>query len=140
MCPSPCRRWPRSATCRKRNDFVEFAERAAMDETSGGHDPKLMYDLHGGRPEEEELSHLEGYRGSTPVRIGNGARSQRQHDVYGELLDCAYELVRRGESLEPEIAPLPGPARRSGLRDGVTSRITASGKSAATRRTTPTRS
>jgi GH15 family glucan-1,4-alpha-glucosidase len=87
-------------------DFVEFAERAAMDEEGGGHDPKLMYDMHGGMaPDEEELEHLEGYRDSSPVRIGNGARSQRQHDVYGELIDCAHELVRRGQELAPEIYP-----------------------------------
>jgi GH15 family glucan-1,4-alpha-glucosidase len=85
-------------------DFVEFAERAAMDEEGGGHEPRLMYDMHGNlAPDEEELDHLEGYRESAPVRIGNGARTQTQHDVYGELIDCAHELLRRGQELEPEI-------------------------------------
>lgn len=42
-------------------------------------------DLH-----EEELSHLEGYGGSRPVRIGNGAADQLQLDIYGELMDSAY--------------------------------------------------
>lgn len=85
-------------------DFVEFAERAAMDEAAGDHQVKIMYDLRGGlAPAEKELQHLEGYEGSRPVRVGNEARLQIQHDVYGELIDCAFELVRRGEDLEPEI-------------------------------------
>src|SRR5690242_21450087 len=39
---------------------------------------------------------LEGCRRSAPVRWGNGAADQRQHDVYGEVLDCAYQWVRGG--------------------------------------------
>jgi GH15 family glucan-1,4-alpha-glucosidase len=89
---------------REARDFVEFAERTAMDEAREKREVRIMYDLHGRvAPEEEELKHFEGYKNSRPVRIGNGARLQKQHDVYGELIDSAYELVRRGETLEPEI-------------------------------------
>lgn len=51
---------------------------------------------------EEGLAHLEGYRGSTPVRIGNGANGQVQLDVYGEVLASASLQVDSGEALSDE--------------------------------------
>jgi GH15 family glucan-1,4-alpha-glucosidase len=54
--------------------------------------PRVMYDLDGRMPpDEREDGELEGYRRSGPVRWGNAAAAQRQHDVYGEILDCAYQ-------------------------------------------------
>lgn len=61
---------------------------------------QLMYGIDG-RTElfEEELSHLEGYRGSRPVRIGNAAHGQLQLDIYGELMDSAYLFNKHGTAL-----------------------------------------
>jgi len=66
--------------------------------------PRIMYTLAGGPvPDEREDTELAGYRNSAPVRWGNGAVDQRQHDVYGEVLDCADQWVRAGGQLEPTL-------------------------------------
>ena len=50
-----------------------------------------LYTIHGeSQIPETTLDHLEGYRGSRPVRIGNEAASQFQLDIYGEVLDAIY--------------------------------------------------
>lgn len=47
---------------------------------------QIMYTIHGTNDLEEiELDHLEGHKGSRPVRVGNGAASHVQLDIYGEL-------------------------------------------------------
>jgi GH15 family glucan-1,4-alpha-glucosidase len=45
---------------------------------------------------EHTLDHWEGYRGSSPVRIGNDAVSQFQGDIYGELMDAFYQKFHLG--------------------------------------------
>ena len=63
---------------------------------------QVLYDVYGRTPlRERELGHLEGYRGSRPVRIGNDAHSQRQLDVYGEVVFAAHAYVQGGGILEP---------------------------------------
>ncbi|GAB3669935.1 glycoside hydrolase family 15 protein [Halopiger thermotolerans] len=60
-----------------------------------------LYSLHGDATlEERELDTLEGYRGTRPVRIGNEAAQQRQHDTYGELLLAVDEMHRHGRDLD----------------------------------------
>jgi GH15 family glucan-1,4-alpha-glucosidase len=79
--------------------FAQFLS-TCFDETSAnGWGPlQLMYSIDGnGDLPEEELGHLEGYMGSAPVRIGNGAAHQLQLDTYGSLLDAAYIAETYGE-------------------------------------------
>jgi len=62
---------------------------------------QILYDVYGEtRLAERELDHLDGYRGSRPIRIGNGAAGQLQLDTYGAVVDAAYQFVRNGGSLE----------------------------------------
>ena len=71
--------------------------------------PKLqiLYDVFGEpRLGEITLDHLEGYRGSSPVRVGNGAVDQFQLDVYGEVLGAVEEYTSRGETLERDVRHL----------------------------------
>jgi GH15 family glucan-1,4-alpha-glucosidase len=61
---------------------------------------QVLYDVFGEADlPERELAHLAGYRGIGPVRIGNGAHAQAQHDVYGEVILTACGYVQRGGTL-----------------------------------------
>jgi GH15 family glucan-1,4-alpha-glucosidase len=74
--------------------LVERAAERAGD-TSGP--LKIMYRVDGSSDlQEETLDHLEGYGGSKPVRIGNGASDQLQLDIYGEAMDSVDLADRRG--------------------------------------------
>ena len=65
------------------------------------HELQIMYGVGGERLlPEVELDWLEGYRGSRPVRIGNGAYSQFQLDVFGELLDTVWVYRRHGGEID----------------------------------------
>ncbi|WNG35411.1 glycoside hydrolase family 15 protein [Archangium violaceum] len=66
--------------------------------------PRVLYDLDGNQPPPERIDpELEGYRGSAPVRWGNAAAEQRQHDVFGEILDCAYQWVSGNGTLDAAL-------------------------------------
>ncbi len=63
---------------------------------------QIMYGLGGERDlTEETLDHLTGYEGSRPVRLGNGAYDQRQHDVWGMLVDAAATHLGQAMQMGP---------------------------------------
>jgi alpha,alpha-trehalase len=68
---------------------------------------QVLYGI-GGETDVAEscLAHLEGYRGSRPVRVGNGAVQQVQIDIYGELADWAFAYHRLGAPLDEHLARL----------------------------------
>ncbi len=77
-------------------DFFHFL-RDTVDLEAG---LKVMYSIDGGEvPEERVLSHLRGFAGSGPVRVGNGARDQIQLDCAGALVDAAHLYDHFGGTL-----------------------------------------
>jgi len=76
--------------------FIDWLE-ARTHELAPDGSLHIMYGIDGRHNLSEEiLDHLEGYRGSRPVRIGNGAYNQHQIDIYGELLDSIYLYNKYG--------------------------------------------
>jgi len=65
---------------------------------------RIVYTVFGNKaPAERESKILRGYKGSSPVRIGNAARDQLQLDVYGEVIDAAAQFAFRGGYLDREM-------------------------------------
>jgi GH15 family glucan-1,4-alpha-glucosidase len=76
---------------------IWLRDRAEQRAGGEGGPLNIMYRVDGSANlKEESLDNLSGYRGSRPVRIGNGAADQLQLDIYGEALDSIYFLDRRG--------------------------------------------
>ena len=66
-----------------------------------------MYGVDGERALPEQiLHHLTGYEGARPVRIGNDAYGQRQHDVWGAVLDSVYLHTKSRDHLDERIWPI----------------------------------
>jgi len=65
---------------------------------------QVMYGIDGRHELHEEiLDHLEGYKGSHPVRIGNGAFDQKQLDIYGELMDSVYLYNKHARPISSDL-------------------------------------
>ena len=82
------------------NDFLYFVAEMA----GGAEDLQVMYGIGGERVlEEATLDHLAGYEGARPVRIGNGAYNQVQHDMWGAVLDSVYIHTKSRDRLDERL-------------------------------------
>jgi GH15 family glucan-1,4-alpha-glucosidase len=89
------------------NDFFYFIADIVDVEQDKEADLQIMYGIDGeAEIPEFTLDHLSGYEGARPVRIGNGAYSQEQHDVWGALLDSIYLHTRSRNHLDDRIWPI----------------------------------
>lgn len=76
-------------------DWIQHATRLTQPEL------QVLYDAYGeSHIPERELTHLDGYAGSRPVRVGNGAFDQLQLDVYGEVLDAVTRFVSANDRID----------------------------------------
>lgn len=83
--------------------YMDFLSRVCLEADSDDSMLQIMYGIDGRRKlTEETLEHLDGYCGSRPVRIGNGAYDQLQLDIYGELLDAIYLFNKYGSPISYE--------------------------------------
>jgi GH15 family glucan-1,4-alpha-glucosidase len=86
------------------NDFFYFVADCAEAEEG---QLQIMYGIGGeSRLEEQELDHLSGYGGARPVRVGNGAYNQHQHDVWGAVLDSIYLHTKTRDQLPERLWPI----------------------------------
>jgi GH15 family glucan-1,4-alpha-glucosidase len=86
------------------DDFLYFVFDAASSETD---DLQIMYGIGGERElPERTLDHLHGYEGARPVRVGNAAWDQRQHDMWGAFLDSVYLHTRNRDHLDERVWPI----------------------------------
>ncbi|RKP27851.1 glycoside hydrolase family 15 protein [Syncephalis pseudoplumigaleata] len=83
--------------------YMRFIEQRCSDANADG-SLQIMYGIRGEKLlTEQVLDHMDGYRGSRPVRIGNGAYDHLQLDIYGELLDGAYLFNKFGSPISYDM-------------------------------------
>ena len=86
------------------NDFFYFVADVAEAEEG---QLQVMYGIGGeSRLEEQQLEHLSGYDQARPVRVGNGAYNQEQHDVWGAVLDSIYLHTKSRDQLPDRLWPI----------------------------------
>ena len=92
---------------READDFFAFLHDVATTADGEMRPLQVLYGIGGERVlEESELPHLHGYDGAQPVRIGNGAYEQRQHDIWGAILDSVYLHVRSRQQVPETLWPM----------------------------------
>ena len=92
------------------NEFFDYVTTSAAGSLDRGGDLQIMFGIGGERDlTERELPRLGGWRGSGPVRVGNGAWNQRQLDVYGELLSAVYRLSDHVFDASGRVGPTAAP-------------------------------
>jgi GH15 family glucan-1,4-alpha-glucosidase len=92
---------------READDFFNFLHDVASDGNGDILPLQVLYGIGGERTiTEYELGHLRGYDGARPVRIGNGAYNQEQHDIWGTILDSVYLHVRSRQQVPETLWPM----------------------------------
>ncbi|MDT5068823.1 MAG: alpha,alpha-trehalase [Mycobacterium sp.] len=92
---------------READDFFAFIADVSGANSDERHPLQVMYGVGGERTlVEEELRHLSGYDNSRPVRIGNGAFNQKQHDIWGTMLDSVYVHAKSREQIMETLWPV----------------------------------
>jgi GH15 family glucan-1,4-alpha-glucosidase len=85
------------------SQFMDWLEARCAEADPDG-SLQIMYGIDGRHTlTEETLDHLDGYRGSRPVRIGNGAYKQLQLDIYGEMMDAVYLFNKYGSPISYDL-------------------------------------
>lgn len=124
---------------READDFFSFIADVSGVTSGEQHPLQVMYGVGGERTlEEEELGHLTGYDGARPVRIGNGAATSRQHDIWGTMLDSVYLNTKSSESVPETLWPVLKAQVDEAVRNWRKP-DRASGRSAVNRSTSPRR-
>lgn len=83
--------------------YIDFLTSRCLD-VAAGKSLRVVYRVDGSTDMKEEiLDHLEGYRGSGPVRVGNGAVDQLQLDIFGEMMDSIYLYDKYGSPVSYDV-------------------------------------
>ncbi|WP_019928727.1 glycoside hydrolase family 15 protein [Nocardia sp. BMG111209] len=92
---------------READDFFSFLSDACTSDDGADIPLQVLYGVGGEREiTESQLDHLHGYDGAWPVRIGNGAYNQEQHDIWGMLLDSVYLHVKSRQQVPESLWPM----------------------------------